>query len=118
MASESVVELEKLLAPIPGDKPTGVDLRADGNPNSDYYKLKDARFAARAKERELESDPAAAAAAPDQLPEWRAILDGAPKVLAEQSKDLEVAAWLVEALVRRYGFVGLRDGFRLTRGLV
>ncbi len=41
-----------------------------------------------------------------------------PKLLAEQSKDLEIAAWLVEALVRKHGYAGLRDGFRLIRGLV
>jgi len=118
MASQNVLDVEKLLAPIAGDKPTGVDLRADGNPNSDYYKLKDARFAARAKERELESDPATAASMPELLPEWRTILEGAPKILAEQSKDLEVAAWLLEALARRNGFAGLRDGFRLARSLI
>jgi type VI secretion system protein ImpA len=114
MASQDVLALDKLLAPIPGDKPTGVDLRADANPASDYYKLKDARFAARAKERDLESQPEAV----DLLPEWRTILDLAPKILAEQAKDLEVAAWFVEALIRRHGFAGLRDGFRLARGLV
>jgi type VI secretion system protein ImpA len=118
MASQSVLDMEKLLAPIPGDKATGIDLRADGNPTSVYYKLKDARFAARAKERDLEADPAAAAAVPELLPEWRTILDGAPKILSEQSKDLEIAAWLIEALARRHGFAGLRDGFHLARGLV
>src|SRR5215813_4925406 len=118
MASQNVLDVEKLLAPITGDKPTGVDLRADGNPTSVYYKLKDARFAARAKERDLEADPAAAAAAPELLPEWRTILDGAPTILSEQSKDLEIAAWLIEALARRNGFAGLRDGFHLARGLI
>ncbi|MGE0162834.1 MAG: type VI secretion system protein TssA [Dongiaceae bacterium] len=102
-----------MLAPIPGDNPAGADLRLDPNPASDYYKLKDARFAARAKEREVD-----AGAEVGNLPEWRTILDLAPKVLAEQSKDLEVAAWLVEALLRRHNFAGLRDGFRLVRSLV
>jgi type VI secretion system protein ImpA len=39
-------------------------------------------------------------------------------VLATKSKDLEVVAWLVEALVRAYGFAGLRDGFSLAAGFV
>jgi type VI secretion system protein ImpA len=52
------------------------------------------------------------------LPEWRTILDLAPKMLGTQSKDLEIAAWYVEALLRRHGIPGLRDGFRLVRGLV
>jgi type VI secretion system protein ImpA len=113
MASADVIQLDGLLAPVPGDKPTGVDLRADADPASDYYKLKDSRFAARAKEREID-----AGAEVGELPEWRTIFELAPKVLTEQAKDLEVAAWLVEALLRRHGFAGLRDGFRLVRGLV
>jgi type VI secretion system protein ImpA len=113
MASADIIQLEPLLAPVPGDKPTGIDLRLDANPASDYYKLKDARFAARAKEREID-----AGADVGDLPEWRTILELAPKVLTTQSKDLEVAAWLVEALLRRHNFAGLRDGFRLVRGMV
>jgi type VI secretion system protein ImpA len=37
--------------------------------------------------------------------------------LAEQAKDLEVVALMTEALVRRNGLAGLRDGFRLARAL-
>ncbi len=71
------------------------------------------RFAARAKEREID-----AGAEVGELPEWRTILELAPKLLTTQTKDLEIAAWLVEALLRRHGPAGLRDGFRLLRGLV
>jgi type VI secretion system protein ImpA len=114
MPTADVIELEPLLSPIAGDKPTGADLRADSSPTSDYFKLKDARFAARAKEREIDGDPSLASG---ELPEWRMILDLAPKLLATQTKDLEIAAWMLEALLRRHGFPGLRDGFRLLRGL-
>lgn len=114
MASKEVIELDVLLAPIHGDVPTGIDLRTDSDPASNYYKLKDARSAARAKERNVEAEGEEV----DLLPEWRTILELAPKVLAEQAKDLEVTAWLIEALVRRHGFAGLRDGFRLAGGLV
>jgi type VI secretion system protein ImpA len=113
MASADVIQLEVLLAPIPGEKPTGIDLRLDASPTSEYYKLKDSRFAARAKEREIDTGTDIG-----DLPEWRVILELAPKVLTTQSKDLEVAAWLVEALLRRHSFAGLRDGFRFLRGLV
>jgi type VI secretion system protein ImpA len=115
MATADVIELEPLLSPIPGDTPTGVDLRADSSVTSDYIKLKDARFAARAKEREIDGDPSLAGG---ELPEWRTILDLAPKLLVTQTKDLEIAAWVLEALLRRHGFPGLRDGFRLINGLV
>lgn len=115
MATADVIQLEALLAPIAGDKPAGIDLRADANPASEYFKLKDSRFAARAKEREIDADPSMAAG---ELPEWRTILELAPKLLATQAKDLEIAAWFVEALLRRHGVAGLRDGIRLVRGLV
>jgi type VI secretion system protein ImpA len=77
--------------------------------------LKDARDAARRAERRAETDPGQ-----DQglLPEWQTILTLAPKVLAEQAKDLQIAVWYLEALVRARGFGGLLDGFRLIRGLV
>jgi len=49
---------------------------------------------------------------------WKRLLELAPQALAEESKDIEIAAWLTEALVREYGYAGLRDGFRLLRELV
>ncbi|WP_119459039.1 type VI secretion system protein TssA [Rhodospirillaceae bacterium SYSU D60014] len=121
MSSPDILDFERLLAPIPGDRPAGADLRQDTSPNPIYYRIKDARSAARAAERSLEalddeSDMEREAAAP--LKDWRTVLDLAPKVLAEQTKDLEVTAWLIEGLVRLHGFAGLRDGFRLARGLV
>jgi type VI secretion system protein ImpA len=42
----------------------------------------------------------------------------AQRVLAEKSKDMEVAAWLIEVLGRVHGFAGLRDGFRLASGMI
>src|SRR5262249_44730934 len=38
--------------------------------------------------------------------------------LSKTTKDLRVAGYLVEALVNRYGFAGLRDGLQLLRGLL
>ena len=53
------------------------------------------------------------------LPEWRTILDLAPGVLAERSKDLEVASWLTEALVPVVRVRGAWPAaFRLIGGLV
>jgi len=116
MASPEVLDFAKLLAPILGENPAGKPLREQVSHDSIYYKLKDARSAARAAEWSLLfSDESGAA---QQQPDWRPILQSAPKVLAEQSKDLEVTGWLIEALAREHGFAGLRDGFRLARGLV
>jgi type VI secretion system protein ImpA len=43
------------------------------------------------------------------------VYDLATEAIATHSKDLWIAAWLIEALARKHGFAGLRDGFRITR---
>jgi type VI secretion system protein ImpA len=115
MASPDVLDFKTLLAPIPGGKPTGVDLRADPSPGSAYYAIKDARSAARAAERQMVMEEEEAAS---NVPDWRPVVQHATKALAEKTKDLEITAYLIEGLVRLHGFAGLRDGFRLARELV
>jgi type VI secretion system protein ImpA len=113
MASSESLELNGLLEPIPGDDPAGVDLRADSSPSSLYYQIKDARSNARATERQ-----AVAEGDESSRPDWKPVMRHGQKALSERTKDLEVAAYMIEALVRLNGFAGLRDGFKLTRGLV
>lgn len=107
-------DLEALLAPIAGDSPVGVDLRDDFSPQSPYYRLRDARAEARAAERIADADPDAE---PTLQPQWRTIRELATKALTEQTKDLEIAAWYTEALVRSDGLPGLAAGARLLAGL-
>jgi type VI secretion system protein ImpA len=114
MASPPVLDFAKLLAPIAGETTTGVNLRADLSAGSVYYALKDARTAARAAERQVVLDGEEPAARAD----WRPVLRQGMAALADQTKDLEITAYLIEALVRLHGFAGLRDGFRLARELV
>lgn len=114
MPSEQIIPLDQLLEPISADKSVGDDIRDNPSPTSPYYSIKDARNAARAAERNniFDSDNNEADT------HWRKILELAPDILQNHSKDLEVASWYVEALVRRYGFQGLRDGFKLIYGLI
>ena len=112
MASPGVLDLEALLQPISEENPAGVDVRADAATSSAYYAIKDARSAIRAKERSLVADDGEVA---DFRSEWRPILEQSQTLLSENSKDLEIAAWIIEALTRVHGFGGLRDGFRLAR---
>ncbi len=113
MPSPETLDVKRLAAPIPGPNAAGADLRAEAGPGSLYYRVKDARTAARAAERlALTGD----ADAPP--PDWRPVLQHGVEALAEKSKDLEITAYVVEALVRLHGFAGLRDGFRLTRELI
>lgn len=114
MATAPLLDIDALTRPISDDAPVGEDLRVDSSPTSIYYRLKDARSTARAEERQLTAE-GEAGGVPDQ---WRVLLELGPTVLAERTKDLEVAAWMIEALVRYHGFAGLRDGFRLVNALV
>lgn len=114
MTSTRVVDIESLLQPIREDAPAGTDLREDRSPTSPYYQIKDARNGARAAERSaLRSDDPHSAPVPD----WSPVLELAPQLLREVSKDLEIAAWYIEALVRTEGFPGMRDGLELVREL-
>jgi type VI secretion system protein ImpA len=107
-------DLAALLAPIPGDSPAGTDLHSDASPQSLYYRLRDVRAEARAVERAVESeDPLSA---PPQ--EWRMIRDLGVEAIAGHSKDLEIASWLTEALLRIDGLPGFTAGVRLMTGLV
>jgi len=117
MASSSVIEIESLVAPIEGDNPAGNNIREDVSPTSIYYKIKDARSGARTSERQLQmdDDPEAANIV---VPEWQTVLTTAPEILKSHAKDLEVAAWYTEGLLREYGVAGLRDGFRLIHKLI
>ncbi|MET2826753.1 type VI secretion system protein TssA [Mesorhizobium shangrilense] len=106
-----IVDVGGLLKPISEDAPAGTDPRADTSSSSLYYRTKDARNAARSAERasvEIGSPP------PE---EWDVVLETAMEILAGHAKDLEVASWLVEALVRRHGFEGLRDGLNVLSGI-
>ncbi|HQT63789.1 MAG: type VI secretion protein ImpA [Acidocella sp. 20-57-95] len=108
------LELENLLAPIAGDLPSGIDIRNDFSPASLYFRLRDARSEARAAERAADANPGSEAGVADG---WRTVRATALKILTEHSKDLEVAAWLTEALVRSDGLVGLCFGAQLIEGL-
>jgi type VI secretion system protein ImpA len=114
MTSQDILDFEALLVPIEGENVAGENLRDDASPTSVYYQIKDARSAARAAERNMEMDDEPSGF----LDEWRSILELSPDVIATRSKDLEIAAWLTEGLLRAHGFGGLRNGFRLLHGLV
>lgn len=105
-------DLAALLAPIPGPAPAGADLRRDASPESLYFRLRDARGDARAAERASEAGGDAVSS-----PEWRAVRELAVEALSRQTKDLEIAAWLSEALLRGDGLCGLAAGFRAMAGL-
>jgi type VI secretion system protein ImpA len=103
MARPEPLDVEALIAPIPGDNPAG-------KPLLDSVRL-------RLDEDRKEADPLDPSTA-DRKANWPGIVALAKTTLADGSKDLLVAVRLVEALVRKNDFVGLRDGIKLLRLLV
>jgi type VI secretion system protein ImpA len=114
MSSEAIIDINSLLEPISDDSPVGIDIREDPSPTSPYYTIRDARSSARTAERNSMFDGGSSEA--DE--KWRTILELAPEILKNSSKDLEIATWYTEALIRRYGFQGLKTGFNLIRQMI
>lgn len=104
-----------LVAAISDSNPCGDDLRADISPLSLYYQLRDLRSRARAAERQALVEEGTIAACSH---EWRPLLERIPPLLTSHSKDLELVAWLIEALCRLHGFAGLERGFSLAAELI
>lgn len=105
--------LETLLAPIDGG--AGQEPRDDPG----FLDVKDARVEARMAERDAlaSGDPEADPLRAGQRA-WVRVGQGATALLANRSKDLQLAAWLTEAWLRTDGFAGLAAGFALMAGLI
>lgn len=124
MATESTLDFESLIAPISEDSPSGEFLRRSDFER--FQRAKDARTEAVGAERKIREfamysdDELAALQESGQsvdvpsTPDWRSVLEQCVEIVANHSKDLWVASWLVEANTRRNGFAGARDGFRLV----
>jgi type VI secretion system protein ImpA len=104
MATGPLIDVEALLAPIPGDNPAGQSVRYAG----DYDELKAL----------LPKPDRDALEAGGQAGQWPKLVQLASKKLRERSKDLMIAGWLTEGLVNQHGFAGLRDGLILIRRLL
>src|SRR5579862_4883413 len=98
---------DDLLQPIPGANPGGANLRYDPV----YDKIKEAR-------REDDDVPQGDWARARKVADWPLVVKLAGDALATKSKDLQLAAWLTEALLRQESLGGLRAGLGLLHGLV
>jgi type VI secretion system protein ImpA len=106
MALVFTVDIDAILKPLSADKPSGVDVR-DGK---SFEMLKEAR-------REEEAISQGDWKREVKVADWPKVVQLSTKILTTESKDLQVATWLVEGLVKRHGFAGLRDGLSVLNGL-
>jgi type VI secretion system protein ImpA len=106
MPSPPTLDVEALLTPVADEHPAGESLRYAGT----YDAIEDARRA--------DDDLSQGEWVRDtKTADWSTVIEIASEALATKSKDLQIAVWLVEALVKRYGFAGLRDGLQLLWGV-
>lgn len=98
---------DDLLNPIAGDNPAGADLRYDPV----YDKIKEAR-------REDDDAPQGEWQHARKVADWPLVIKLAGEALATRTKDLQLAAWLGEAMLRREGFGSFRATLDVTRGLL
>ncbi len=98
---------DDLLNPIPGANPSGESLRYAPV----YDQIKEAR-------REDADVPQGEWQSAVKKADWPLVIKLCSESLAKKTKDLQIAAWLTEAALRREGFAGLRQGLDLVRGLL
>lgn len=96
MKTAQRIDVGRLLQPIAGENFAGVSLRHT------------AQFE---QVRRLYS-------AAEKRAGWSRLCEVVARLIATTSKDLQLAAWLVEALAHRDGFDGLNTGLRVVQGLL
>jgi type VI secretion system protein ImpA len=101
------LSMVELLAPFSEDAPSGEDMRY----SEVYDRIKEARRADDILEQgewqtELKSS------------DWRQVIESCRKALSKKTKDLQLCAWLTEALLHHHDFKGLAFGLELTSSLL
>src|SRR5579862_1831926 len=96
-----------LLNPISADKPAGENLRYAPV----YDNIKEAR-------REDDDAPQGEWKYERKVADWPLIIKLTSEALATKTKDLQLCAWLAEAMLRKEGVAGLREVIELIRSYI
>lgn len=107
MPSAPVFNLDALLAPIAGEKPSGENLQYSGL----HDEIREAR-------RADDDVPQGDWVHELKVADWEKVAELAGESLAGKTKDLQIVAWLSEAAVNMNGFPGLRDSLKLANGFL
>lgn len=107
MADVAELRMDDLLAPLEGGAPCGQDLRYEGLYDSirDLRQEDDANVVQGVWETDI------------RQADWAAVRRLAEEALTTRTKDLQIAAWLAEALAHQKGLEGLAEGIELMAGL-
>src|SRR5687768_5166029 len=101
-----VIDLEALLTPISEDQPSGESLQYSGL----FDEIREAKRA----DKDVDQGQWQTEL---KVANYRQVINLAVPALTTQTKDLQITAWLSEALTKEHGFAGLRDALALMRGL-
>lgn len=100
-----VIDLEVLLQPISEENPSGESLRYSGI----YDEIAEARRADdNLNQGEWKTDL--------KVADFGKVIALATPALSSRTKDLQIGVWLAEALTKKNGFAGFRDGLVLLTG--
>ena len=102
-----MIDIESILTPIEGENPAGENLR--------YTPTYDAIQEARREDDDLdrgEWDREVKTA------DWEAVRQLSVEALTEKTKDIQIAVWMLEALIRTEGYRGLEIGLQVISGLL
>lgn len=104
---QPVIDIKSLLAPISDDSPTGEDMSF----STEFSEIKEAR-------RADDDLPQGEWARENKVAEWASVKQHTIDLLQTRTKDLQLAAWLSEALTNQNGFPGLYAGMTLMREIM
>ena len=102
-----MIDLDAILTPVEGENPAGENLRYTDT----YDAIREARREEDALDRgDWDRDVKTA--------DWESVKRLAVEALVEKTKDIQIAVWLMESLVKTEGFIGLDAGLQVTAGLM
>lgn len=105
---------EGLLNSIPGDSPCGQNLRYDPV----YDKIREARRAEEELQLSEEASKSDVWTCAVKKADYIQVIKLSTEALSKRTKDLQIAAWLTEAMVAQERITGLTEGLELVRGLM
>lgn len=101
---------EDLFQPIPGENPSGPNLRLDAK-DLTIDKIKEAR-------REDDNLNQGAWQRERKVADHAQVIKLTQEAIAKKSKDLELCVWLAESLLRHQGFAGFKEGIAAVRQML
>ena len=112
------LDVEDFVAAISEEQPCGMNLQITDEGRAIRSNLRDLREESRRLERRADEGDESEGGWASARSTWTQLRDQSIEVLKNNSKDLDVAAMLTEALCRTDGFAGLKAGFEVMGLLV